>query len=162
MRALIPFLAGVALLAAWLTSCSRERLTIDEEGDTFDLEQAAEDMEAQIEYYDVLETLAAQIDTTAALDSLLVLLYQDPEVLWASNVNTGVNVQWRSGLRGMITIRTLARQLHAGAPIRKETPNDAPQAPGFAALSQDIYTIPEHRKSLFLAPCYSEFRLHDN
>lgn len=161
MRTLFAAL-GLMIL---ISGCSRERLTETQGGGSFDLLQAETDMAAQVDYYQDLSQLAAVMDTSAALDTLVARLERDPEVLWASNVNTGVNVQWRSGLRGMITIRTWAHQMLSGAAGESAPKDLGAGIPSWAAQPNTydgIYTTPTHRKSLYLAICYAEFRTHDD
>ena len=181
MRRLLTLSAGCLLTLLVGLSCSRDRLSPPEESQTLTTAQIAQDLTKQRAFYDQMLTMAAQIDTTAALDSMAALISRDPDVSWATNVNTGVNVQWRSGLRGFLVLRTRAQQGPAdlipwagsspggeeaaegppvGAPARGG-PRGSGAAIGGAELAAVPYTVPTHRKTLLLAPCYNEFRVWD-
>ena len=173
MRFSLHFICSMLILAGMHLSCSRERLTESGDKSDFDLAQAEADMVSQLEYYNDLVALAAASDTTSALDSLVVLLEDDEDVVWATSIHTGVNIQWKSGLRGMITIRTHSDRIvpptlstsPTALPRRERAQGDQPTAmaePKMSKSGNDIYTIPTSRKSLMLAICYQEFEAHDD
>lgn len=172
MRGLLCWLGLILVLPIVFISCSSDTPTDSSGGGgDFDLTQAENDIAAQSTYHQNLTQLAAQMDTTSALDSLVTLLEADPDVAWATNVNTGVNIQWRSGLRGGITIRTLAGLVFPmvpgqpgkpAGPLQLGPPPQAADAAPPHPESSNIYTTPTHRNALYLAACYSEFQTHDD
>jgi len=155
MRSLAIFWAGCLLaLVGWGMGCSSdEKSAAPASGPTEEeIDQLEDQLQTQLDYQQQLFDLAATMDTTAALDSLVALLEADPEVDWAVNVRTGVNLCWASGLPGAIVLRLLDE------PPPVIEPSTRTRA---AALSADELSLPLSGKCLYLAPAYSEFQLWD-
>lgn len=153
-------LAILVLVVLLPIACSRDRIQPPGGGDV-DVGQLAEEMNEQLHYHQTLAALAAAMDTTAAMDSVAALLAADPDVDWAINAGTQVNIRWKSGMPGFLLLRAGGRR--TDAPILP-APGRPEQGPGAAieATPSGPYTLPKHRKSLYLAPCYQEFKFWDN
>ena len=127
-----------------------------------ELDDAMEKTERQADYYNQGAALAAVMDTAAAIDSLVSLLEADPDVDWVNAVNTGVNIRWKSGLAGIITLRLLieeqagkwngAHWVAPGAPFQTRSGI----VPADKAFSGG-YHMPKNKKTLHLSPCYAEW-----
>ncbi len=117
----------------------------------------------QQSYYQDGAILAASMGAAAAIDSLATLVAQDPGVDWAVNNGTGVSIRWRNGLRGIVALRLLNEGTQSGKSVSDWTPSPTQSSTEPAgAAGQGIFTVPKHRKALYLAPCYSEFSLWDD
>ncbi|RPJ40886.1 MAG: hypothetical protein EHM19_12950, partial [Candidatus Latescibacterota bacterium] len=140
-----------------------------------ELDAAMEITEKQEDYYDQAAAWAAAVDTASAIDSLLAALETDPDVAWAESTGTGVNIQWKSGIVGFITLRLLPGEAADRTRDSKEVGKRVGAPAGSSALApagplshapasspSTGYHSPKHNKSLFLAPCYSEFKQWDN
>lgn len=155
----------LGLIAMSCVSCDRERM-LAPGGGHLDLAQVEEDLSNQLVFLQELHALAAAMDTTAALDSLVVLIQNDPGVLWAANVRTGVNVEYKTGLRGFLVLRLGGRELPTAAPGLTPGPSSRVSIPSTANLSGEaernsLYTVPKHRRTIYLAAAFSEFRTWD-
>lgn len=164
---------GLAVLTLiMVASCGRERLD-PPSGNGADLEQIAEDLDQQLASYMQLKALAATIDTAAAMDSVAAMVSRHPDVTWAVNAGTQVNILWKSGVRGFLLLRAGGRRSSSqGGSAAPYQETRAAGAPGLAdsrvpdadpaAAPTAAYTLPKYRKSLYLAPCYTEFRMWDD
>lgn len=161
MRRLLSISIQCLLILLVGLSCSRDRLSPPEESQTLTTAQVAQNLTKQRAFYDQMLAMAAQLDTTAALDSMVALVSRDPDVSWATNVNTGVNIQWKSGLRGFLVLRIRAEQGPADLDPWAGVPPGSDAAAGQAGFAAVPYTVPTNRKTLLLAPCYDEFRVWD-
>lgn len=158
-----PVLLSILVLV--LAGCSSDGGGDNPAGSTgpteAELDDAMEKLGLVSDYYGRGMALAAVMDTAAAIDSLARILGADPEVEWAEAIGTGVNLRWKSGLLGMVTLR-----LRTGGGEGKRgglrPAGDAPslRRPGSGVLPkrEGGYRMPRHRKTLFLSGCYSEFR----
>ena len=61
----------------------------------------------QEERYDLFTDLVTTMDTASAIDSVLTLFLQDPNVSWAVSGRQGIAVKYKNGIRGGIFIDPL-------------------------------------------------------
>ncbi|MBN2543134.1 IPT/TIG domain-containing protein [bacterium] len=119
------------------------------------LDEAEGYMDKQSVYFLDYEALLADLDTAVALDSLVSLLANDPDVVSAVNVKQGVNITWASGLRGGIV---------TGFKLESPDTSDrsffkSPSIP--SSKSVNSFNAPQSNKAIFLAPCNAEFAMWD-
>jgi hypothetical protein len=62
----------------------------------------------QEEYSEKYSYLLTVMDTSEAVDSIMTIFNQNPDVLWAAECDEGINVQYKSGIRGGIVTRNRA------------------------------------------------------
>ena len=89
------------------------------------------------------DLLAADMDTTAAMDSVVTLFEQDPNVDWAMTGQQGVAVQFENGIRGGIFVDP------EDAPVEGDAPPNPTKMQNDASISAAKASEP---KALFLNP----------
>ena len=107
----------------------------------------------QEERYDLFTDLVTTMDTASAIDSVLTLFLQDPNVSWAVSGRQGIAVKYKNGIRGGIFIDPLRHPEITDIDLKDAIKNTS----NTIALKNTEKTIPGSKKAVFIAPTYTEF-----
>ena len=106
----------------------------------------------QEERYDLFTDLTATMDTVSAIDSVLTVFLEDPNVEWAIAGSQGIAVQYKSGICGGIFIDPLDDPEMTDIVIEKS----ANESSNTVNIKNIVKTIPGSKKAIFLNPSYWE------
>ncbi len=114
---------------------------------------------AQEDYFETFSGLLLEFDTASAKDSIVSLLLSDPDVEWAVPNITGVNIQYKSGIKGGLFLGS--RGEDDGEDILADIvyERNIPSAGRLKNTLNGVYNIPPTKRTVIICPAYDEFEL---
>jgi hypothetical protein len=106
----------------------------------------------QEDRYELFTGLITVMDSASAIDSVLTVFLQDPNVSWAVAGRQGIAVQYKNGIRGGLFVNPLDYPEITDIELMQSTKNiNNP-----VDIKNIEKTIPGSKKAIFLNPIYSE------
>jgi len=156
LRFLITLILA-AFMSAFTITCSEGKKVVDSGPSTTQIALLDSTQQRHIAIYNQLENLLSELDTLTAVDSIQVLISSDSLIDWIVVSTSGLSIQYKNGMRGII-------DLAPNRPIEDSGyyNNNQYNGTGFQkAVSPDL-VVPISTRTLFLSPCYDDWKSVDD
>jgi hypothetical protein len=112
---------------------------------------------SQEDYFNTFSELLQKTDTSSAKDSITKLLLSDPDVEWAVPNITGINIQYKSGIKGGLFLGSRGENDGEDNLADIVFARNRTSAGNLKSTLTDAYNVPPTKRTAIICPVYYEF-----